>query len=210
MAAAVVVKITIELLFNYPDYYPPNFNADFLIDREDYFWGWYSAAFYLHLISSPPAMLMGLILISHDFKSRFPRWHGWLGKIQVYNLLLFVVPSGLGMSLHAQSGVIAGIGFFLTGIVTAFTACMGWYRAVKKQFASHKRWMWRCFLMLCSAVVIRVLGGLFVFCGFTQEWLYPLAAWVSGFGPILVYECGLMIRNRRWLANSRVSMAPNR
>jgi hypothetical protein len=51
--------------------------------------------------------------------------------------------------------------------------------------------MWRTYLLLCSAVVIRLIGGLAKLTLFDALWLYPLSAWGSWLAPLIVYECYL-------------------
>jgi hypothetical protein len=43
-------------------------------------------------------------------------------------------------------------------------------------------------MLLCSAVVIRTIGGLASVTQFDALWLYPLLCWVSWLGPLLVFE----------------------
>jgi hypothetical protein len=38
-AALLIVKVTLSVILGYRDYLPPNFDADFLLGRESYFWG---------------------------------------------------------------------------------------------------------------------------------------------------------------------------
>src|SRR6478609_5606002 len=97
-AILLIAKVTVTVLVGYRDYLPPNFNADFLLGRESYFFGAYSWAFYIHLLSGPPSLILGTILISETFRRRFPRWHRRLGRFQVTNILLLVAPSGLWMA----------------------------------------------------------------------------------------------------------------
>jgi len=40
-AVLLIVKVLLSILSNYPDYFPPNFQAVFLIGRENNFYGTY-------------------------------------------------------------------------------------------------------------------------------------------------------------------------
>ncbi len=51
--------------------------------------------------------------------------------------------------------------------------------AIDGRFAEHRRWMWRGYLLLCSAVVLRLFGGLATVTGVTAPWFDPVANWVS-------------------------------
>src|SRR5262245_46515539 len=97
-AILLILKVTLSVVIGYRDYLPPNFDADFLLGREAYFWGPYSWAFYAHLIAGPASLLLGTVLISDRFRQAVPKWHRRLGRWQVACILLLVVPSGLWMA----------------------------------------------------------------------------------------------------------------
>jgi len=124
-AILLIAKVTVTVLVGYRDYLPPNFNADFLLGRESYFFGAYSWAFYIHLLSGPLSLILGTILISEAFRRRLPKWHRRLGRIQVANVLLLVAPSGLWMSRYAMSGAAAGTGLAFLAIATALCCIAG-------------------------------------------------------------------------------------
>src|SRR4029078_13562263 len=90
VAILLILKVTFTVLITYRDYLPPNFNADFLLGRESYFFGAYSWAFSSHLVSGPASLIFGTILISESFRRRFPKWHRCLGRLQVACILLLV------------------------------------------------------------------------------------------------------------------------
>ncbi len=48
--------------------------------------------------------------------------------------------------------------------------------------------MWRCYLLLCSAVVIRMVGGLVTVTEIGIAWSYPVVAWMSWLVPLAIYE----------------------
>jgi hypothetical protein len=56
--------------------------------------------------------------------------------------------------------------------------------------------MWRCFLLLCSAVVLRLIGGLATVTHIGGNWSYPLAAWASWLVPLGIFELSGPIRRR--------------
>lgn len=188
VAALLVVKVTLSIVLEYRNYFPPNFRADFLLGRESYFFGAYQWAFYAHIVTGPVALLAGLLLVSERLRRRWPAWHRALGKLQIALVTLVVAPSGAWMAWYAQSGGVAGMGFFLLAVATAGCAVMGWRSALQRRFEEHRRWMWRCFVLLCSAVVVRLVGGLATVTGVDADWVYPLTAWVSWLGPLAALE----------------------
>jgi uncharacterized membrane protein YozB (DUF420 family) len=96
------------------------------------------------------------------------------------------------MAWYAATGTIAAIGFAALSVATGICAAKGWHAAIRRQFDQHRRWMLRCFVLLCSAVVLRVIGGLADVLG--TEWTYPIAAWSSWFVPLVLLESLRYIR----------------
>jgi hypothetical protein len=188
LAALLILKVAVGVLLKYGDYFPPNFESDFLQGREAYFAGGYGWAFYAHVTSGPLSLVMGLTLISARFRQRFPKWHRMLGRTQVVCVLFLVAPSGLWMALHAEAGPIAVYGFAALAVVTGTCIALGWRSAVERRFQEHRHWMGRAYLLLCSAVVIRMIGGLATVTGASAAWIDPLAAWASWLGPLAAYE----------------------
>jgi hypothetical protein len=188
LAAILIWKVTLSVVIEYRHYIPPNFDSDFLRGREQYFWGAYHWAFYTHLLSGPTSLILGTILVSERFRRAVPIWHRRLGRLQGVCVLLLVAPSGLWMAYYAETGAIAATGLGLLAITTATSVALGWRAAVRRKFANHRRWMWRTFILLCSAVVLRMIGGLATVLHFEAPWLYPLSTWVSWLVPLLVLE----------------------
>jgi hypothetical protein len=165
----LIVKVTVEVVLGYRNYLPPSFQSEFLSGRESYFFGAYQWAFYPHIASGPVSLLLGMILLSERFRQQFPKWHRWLGRVQVVTILLIVAPSGLWMAFYAEAGIWATVGFAILACVTAACAAFGWRSAVHRRFKVHRLWMERCFLLLCSTVVLRLLGGFAVVAATASE-----------------------------------------
>jgi len=188
LAALLIWKVTGNVVIEYRNYVPPNFESDFLRGRETYFWGAYGWAFYTHLISGPASLLLGTILVSDRIRTFAPIWHRRLGRLEATCVLLFVAPSGLWMACYAATGAVAAAGLGSLAIATAACVILGWRSAVQRRFAHHRRWMWRTFLLLCSAVVIRMIGGLATVMHVDAAWLYPFSTWASWLVPLAILE----------------------
>lgn len=195
LAAWLIVQTTVVVVLGYRDYLPPNFRADFLLGRSGYFFGAYQWAFYAHIFTGPITLLLGLVLISDAFRLRYPAWHRWLGRTQGVLVLLLVAPSGLWMAGYAPSAIAQG-GFAMLALATGACVAMGWREAVRRRFDTHRWWMLRCYALLCSAVVLRLIGGLSEVTG--AYWTYPLAAWVSWLLPLLAVELWRVTRLHQW------------
>ena len=189
LAVALVLRVLAAILANYPDYFPPDFDSLFLQGREATFAGAYRAAFYVHILSGPVVLLAGLILLSEYVRRRHGGLHRVLGRVQVVVLLLFVLPSGAVMSRHAFGGWPAGLSFLLLSAATAGCAVAGVAHARRRRYDRHRRWMLRCYVLLCSAVALRLMSGAAGLVGVPSlEGAYVAAAWGSWLLPLAVYE----------------------
>lgn len=186
LACVLVIRTTATVLCTFQDYFPPNFHSDFLLGRREYFFGSYQCAFYTHIVSGPFSLLSGLILISNSFRRRFAHWHRQLGRVHVICVLFLLAPSGLWMARYAATGIVAGVGFATLAVATAYWATRGWWAATRRRFDLHRRCMQRCFALLCSAVVLRAMGGLSDVLG--AESTYPYSAWLSWIMPLIFLE----------------------
>lgn len=204
LTGLLIVKVTAEVVLGYRNYFPANFNSDFLRGRAVYFFGSYQWAFYTHIVAGPISLIAGMLLISERFRQRLPNWHRALGRVQVATVLMLVAPSGLWMAWYSPAGTVAAIGFAVLACLTALCAGLGWKAAVQRRFTDHRRWMWRCYLLLCSAVVLRLLGGLATVLGVHEGWFDAGASWACWILPLAVFEVGVLFKHR----NSRVSVHP--
>lgn len=184
----LILKVVAGVVLTSGDYMPPRFESGFLNGRDSYFWNGYHLAFYTHVISGPCSLLLGLVLLSESFRRRFLSWHRRLGRVQVVCVLAAVLPSGLWMAFHADGGAVAGVGFGTLAIVTVFCVLLGWRSAVDRRLAEHRLWMVRVYVLLCSAVVLRLTSGLATVTQVEGDWIYPMAAWTSWLVPLAFLE----------------------
>lgn len=185
---ALIVKVTVGVVLTFGSYLPPDFDSGFLIGRDSYFWDGYHLAFYAHVISGPCSLFLGMVLLSERFRRRFAGWHRKLGRVQVANVLLLVAPSGVWMSFYAETGAVAGAGFGTLAVATGLCVLLGWRSAVNRRFAEHRAWMLRCYVLLCSAVVLRLTAGLATVADIEGDWPYQMAAWTSWLVPLAILE----------------------
>lgn len=189
LGVVLILRVLVVILSNYPDYFPPSFDSLFLQGREATFAGAYRVAFYVHIFSGPVVLFNGLVLLNEYVRRRHGGWHRWLGRIQVVVLLLFVLPSSLVMSRHAFGGWPAGLSFLLLSVVTAICAIIGVVHACRRHYDRHRRWMLRCYVLICSAVALRLISGTAGLVGVpSPEHAYIFAAWSSWLFPLAVYE----------------------
>lgn len=187
-AGVLLAKVLLAILWEYRWYFPADFDASFLSGRRYTFDGVYRVAFYTHIISGPVALLLGLFLILSGPRVRFSRLHRVVGRVLAAIVLVIVVPSGLVMASEAYAGPIAGWGFASLSIATGVSIAAAAYFARKRQLALHQRWAGRCFILLCSPLLLRVISGAVIAMQLESDWSYRFNAWASWLLPLAVFE----------------------
>jgi hypothetical protein len=189
LGALLILKVTWQVLAIYSDYFPVNLNSEFWVLRQADYRGLNKFAFYIHIIASPAVLLMGLFLLSHRARARYRRAHRIVGRCYVGLTLLGLVPSAIVMACYAWGGLLSTGGFLGSSLLAGWFTAWGWRCAVRKEFSEHRRWMWRSYVVICSAVTLRVLGGLSEQLQLEPMMSYQFSAWLSWIVPLCVLEC---------------------
>jgi uncharacterized membrane protein YozB (DUF420 family) len=120
-------------------------------------------------------------------------------------LLFFVLPSGVVMSRHAFGGWPAGLSFLLLSVATGWCAVAGVIYARRRRFEEHRRWMLRSYVLICSAVALRLISGATGLVEVSSpEEAYIVAAWSSWLFPLAAFEMAERWRAKQTLLNCRV------
>jgi uncharacterized membrane protein len=189
LAVILILRVLLTILRNYPGYFPADFRTLFLQGREHDFPGLYAIAFYTHIITAPMVLVFGLFLLSERARRWSWRIHRNLGRVQAWLILIFVVPSSVVMSHYAYAGPAAGLSFFFLSVATAMSTLFGVYHAWKRQIHQHREWMDRGYVLLSSAVILRLISGAAIVLEVEKaEEAYILATWSSWLIPLGLYE----------------------
>ncbi|MFN3149485.1 DUF2306 domain-containing protein [Bremerella sp.] len=206
IAAGTVVlllsKVLVSIVAEYVNYFPPNFDAVFLLGREESFRGIYPPAFFVHIITAPIAIVLAAYLMLSGKRKTHGTWHRRLGKAQLFLVLGLVAPSGLIMAFWAFSGPIAGVGFGMQAIATALTVTMAARYAMQRNFPVHQRWATHCFLLLVAPLLFRIVAGILIVTDTESFTAYQLNAWLSWIVPMAAYEV-VRWRKRRKAAKKK-------
>ncbi|MFK7767488.1 MAG: DUF2306 domain-containing protein [Mariniblastus sp.] len=195
LAVALGVRVLVLILNEYQFYFPPDFDASsFLTSRKDSFKGLYRAAFYLHIVIGPFAIVAGALLMFSGARKKFKTAHRWLGRVQMIVVVLCVAPSGLVMATDSFGGPLSGFGFAFLAIGTAITAIVAVNRARQRRFVQHQVWACRCFILLCSPMLLRLMSGAMITLEYDSVVTYRFIAWLSWLIPLGIFEA---IRWRR-------------
>ena len=199
----LLAKVFVAILYEYRWYFPVDFDSSaFLSGRRYTFVGIYRVAFYTHILSGPLAILLGCALMFSGGKARFRKLHRLAGRTQMLIVLGLVTPSGLVMAQQAYGGEVSAVGFTLHTIATAASAICAVSFAIAGRISLHRRWATRCFILLCSPLLLRVVSGVAIVTDAESAWLYRLNAWLSWLIPLLVYQWWLTRREPKYVPNT--------
>jgi uncharacterized membrane protein len=140
-------------------------------------------------------MLFGAFQFLKVLRTKAPAVHRWMGRIYIAACLVGGT-AGLLIALYSSAGPIAGWGFFTLAVIWLFTTSMAWRSALKRDFASHERWMIRSFALTFAAVTLRLqLPFIFVLdTGF--EPAYRIIAWSAWVPNLIVAEICIAMRRK--------------
>ena len=83
----------------------------------------------------------------------------------------------------------AGLSFLLLAVATASCAIVGVVHARRGHYDRHRRWMLRSYVLICSAVALRLISGTAGLVAVPNaEAAYVVAAWSSWLLPLAAYE----------------------
>ncbi len=183
---AFVAVVGILIILTSAAYFPPTFEFGFLRGRESYFYSWYAIAFYIHVISSPATLFLGIVQSSDWVRTRYLKLHRSIGYAYVLLVIVFAAPSGLAMSIKADGDRWAVVGFATLAVATWFATWWGFRAARRGLIVMHRQWMTRSYLLICSAVLLRFIAALTNH--FELGISYGMMAWLSWVPSLVVYE----------------------
>ena len=188
-SVAFVFWIGALILTPLPYYLPPDFGVGFLRNKSPFFYrSGYFVGFYAHILGVPFALFVGGLQVSRTLRVKFPRFHRRMGQLYVSAVLVLAAPGGLVMSSKAYGGWSSTICFALLALVTWCSTFAGWKAAKAYDFDRHARWMIRSYVLLCSAVFLRLTHFSLQPFAIPNELQYQISAWVSWLLPIAVLE----------------------
>ncbi len=176
----LMLRITLQ-------YVPINLDVAFLQIKQDYIniipW---RIAFFVHVFTSMFALVVGFTQFNNFILKKYKDIHRTIGKLYVFVVLFLTGPSGFIMALFANGGITSRLAFLTLDLLWITFTCIAFRYALKKQFNTHKKFMYRSYALTLSAVTLRAWKYALVFLFHPAPMdVYRLVAWL-GFIPNLL------------------------
>ena len=113
--------------------------------------------FALHVLLAALVTTGGLLQLVPAIRSRAPMLHRWVGRM-FFSIAIVMAMSGLWLTWvrHTYLSLVSGLAVSLDGVLILFFTAIAWRSAVKRDFAAHRRWALRAFMVVNGVWFLRI------------------------------------------------------
>ncbi len=115
-----------------------------------------NAALLLHIASAVLVVFSGAIQFVPAIRRRAPVFHRWNGRFYLFAAVSIAL-AGLYMLITRGTGTspLQEFGQAILAVLVLLCAAMALRTALRRDFVTHRRWAWRLYLLVSSALFIR-------------------------------------------------------
>ncbi len=116
-----------------------------------------NAMFAVHVLLAAVVTLGGLLQLIPALRRRAPALHRWNGRV-FFVAAIVTATGGLWLTWARQTylSLISGVAVSVNGVLILGLAAWAWRAAVRRDFAAHRRWALRAFLVVNGVWFLRV------------------------------------------------------
>ena len=146
----------------------------------------------LHFFIGGLSLVLAPIQLSSALRRRVPALHRFLGWLYSVSVLVGSI-TGFTLALNAQGGIPSRVSFIAMSLMWPLFTGLAIWCAIARDYAAHRRWMFRSVALTYSAVTLRLVLGI----GFGALQLpfipvYIAAAWLGW--SINLAVCEILLR----------------
>lgn len=149
----------------------------------------------VHAVLAAVALLLVPLQLSSTLRQRHGQWHCWAGRVYAGCVLASGLVS-LPLAFNAQTGLVAGAGFFVLGILWMATTGRGVWLARQRRYIEHRPWMLRSAALAGAAITLRIYIGIAAATGVDIGQAYPTIAWLCWLPNLIAAEAYVRLRPR--------------
>jgi hypothetical protein len=190
--AALIVRFYGRTVLNYVHFDAAHYR---------HYWGakWWLVA---HLGGGSLALLLGPFQFSGWLRRRYVKAHRWMGRLYLSGVLVGSV-AAVYMGLRVSQSKAFGVALLYLAFAWLVTSWMAYVAVMRRQFAAHREWMIRSYVVTFAFVLFRLGEDLNVYGSLGPELQAVMLAWVAWVVPLLMAEVVLQWRRSVGVAKSR-------
>lgn len=165
----------------------------------EYYWPkrWWLIA---HIGGGTLALSTGLFQFSSTIRQRFVKTHRWMGRLYLIGVLVASIGAAyMGMFVSPLKAF--GISLEFLALAWVVTSGMAYIAVMRRQFAAHREWMIRSYVVTFGFVLFRLGTRNHVFGSLGRQMEVVILAWACWAVPLLITDVAL-----RW----RQTMGPKK
>ena len=145
-----------------------------------------------HLGGGSLALLLGPFQFSGWIRRKYVRAHRWMGRLYLVGVLVGSFAAVyMGMVVAPKA---FGVALLYLALAWVVTSGMAYLAVMRRQFAAHREWMIRSYVVTFAFVLFRLMEDLNVYGSLGDEAQSVMLAWMAWTVPLLVTEVVLQWR----------------
>jgi len=140
-----------------------------------------------HLGGGSLALLLGPLQFSSFLRRRYAIAHRWIGRIYLLGILIGSL-AAIYMGLYVSPNKAFGVALLYLAFAWLTTSSMAYLAALRRQFAAHREWMIRSYVVTFAFVLYRVGKDLHVFSSLGKDIQPVMLGWGIWAVPLLLTE----------------------
>jgi uncharacterized membrane protein len=192
----IILGIASLIFYSSVRYLNPDFENGYLSGNKFPYLSVFRIGLIVHLIIGPFLVFSSSLLLFFKLERRSPRLHRVIGRLTVYSAFVFLIPSGFILSYYAIGGIVGQILFFSLTFLTFITVARALFEARNRNFTLHRKWIIRFYILLTSAIWLRLnmfIGSYFFHLNGIDFYLTAAAlSWI----PQLIFAELLFLRKK--------------
>jgi len=154
-----------------------------------------------HLGGGSLALLLGPFQFSGWIRRKYVKAHQWMGRLYLGGVLVGSIASVyIGLEVAPKA---FGTALLYLALPWVVTTGMAYVSVMRRQFAAHREWMIRSYVVTFAFVVFRLGEDLNVYGGLGPSTQAVMLAWIAWTVPLLFTEVVLQWRRSVGVAKNR-------
>jgi hypothetical protein len=140
-----------------------------------------------HLGGGSLALLLGPFQFSGWIRRHYVKAHRWMGRLYLSGVLVASI-AAVYMGLRVSQSKAFGTALLYLALAWMVTSGMAYAAVMRRQFAAHREWMIRSYVVTFAFVLFRLMEDLNVYGSLGGEMQAVMLAWVAWVVPLLIAE----------------------